>query len=294
MAIDTEGDFRNALYVPKDQFEIPRTIASCVIVSSQGDSDKEVAFRAQQIHGQSYVEYGYFDKSGLDPDGRLLPELDGTREREDTNFLVTYLIAKPADGSVADAQATMRLLGISRDGTVDDLPTYKYYKGGFSDTVLQRIHLAVTAHGPENIREVAALAVEGKNHIGSYELMRAAIQNAVIKKSETGEEELFIASLTEVSLRPVLDFCGGHAAETIGDCVVIFSDEPKARRNLLVWPVLIEPCKIIDGLEEDIRSAKSEEECERLIARFLFLTDGLQPQHMSEAAQYARSCLLAE
>jgi hypothetical protein len=266
-----------------DMFEIPRHGAKYTIAWTRGaTSNPDIASQAQRIHGLSYVDYGYFHRNGLAEDGRLVPELDGTREKSEHNTVINYLLAIPKSAPLEEAEATLRMIDIGENGTIEDLPTYKYFKEGMSKDVQEKLKKVVELYGIESVREVAALATVGKTgHLGSYELMRAIMQNSLIKKEQRGYGELFVTAMTEKSLRPVADFAGAEAIEIIGDPVQIFGGDERAA-EIFVTPVIIDPNKVIDGILNDIARATYDTERVALRNKLLFLVDGLTNAQIGE------------
>lgn len=281
----------------EDRFDMPHQQAEYRVAWTRGAAnDPELAKRAQQLHGLSYVEYKYFTPDALAEDGRLLPELDGTREREGLDIDITYLLALPLDSNhVADAKATIRLGDISEEGSIEDLPTYKYFKDSMTLSVRDRLEGLVGEYGPEALREVMALASEGhEGHKAAYELMRAVIQNDIIKQDSTGQNKLYITALTDKSLQPVWAFAGKYASQIIGEPVRIFSQDSRAASDLRVTPVLIDPHKIIGGIVREIEecdtSSRGTRREQMLSAKLHFLTDGLTVDQMGDsAARYLAS-----
>lgn len=266
--------------VVRDHFNFPRTHALYAIESSRGangSEGEEIALAAQRLHGRCYVAFGYFTNEGLAPDGRLVPELDGTREDAGGYYEINYLLARSLDDHKAGA--TLRLIGTGEGGSVRDLPTCKY---GLDDSAYQQIDAVLSEGGV--IREIAALAVADKSHsVGSYELMRAVMQNALIKQTETGKKEVYIASLTDISLHPVKKFTGEIATREINDPINIFSTDHRAK-DIVVTPVLIDPFVMVDAAIESAEQGLAEGSRAGL-ERLAFLMDGLETQHVPDAAR---------
>ena len=42
--------------------------------------------------------------------------------------MINYLLAVPIGGEINEATATLRMIDIGEGGTIDDIPTYKYFK----------------------------------------------------------------------------------------------------------------------------------------------------------------------
>lgn len=270
-------------YLQDGQFEIHRNHSRYTILWTEGcESNPAIAFRAQQIHGQSYVDAGYFSADALDEYGRLVEELDGTRERAGKDLSITYLLATPKGAGVEDSIATMRLISIPEGGGIEDIPTYKYFKEGMSLEVQQKLHGIISEHGRQSVIEIAALASVGRSGAhGSYELMRSVIQNSIIRKSEGRSSEIYVTALTDKSLNPILEFAGLGASEIIGEPVHIFADEKRSGENLRVTPVLVDPHKILDSLITDITHVSNRDRG-GLEAKLQFLTDGLTEFQMGK------------
>lgn len=270
----------------EDNFDIPRHQAAYDIICAKGaETNPAVALRAQQIHGISYAEYGYFRSDALEEDGSLPLELDGTREKPGQAIDISYLLAVPRGRGIDDADATLRI----GDGSVEGTPTYKYFRDRRSSGVCEQLCELQELYGLGSIREVMALASVGKNGSkGAYELMRAVAQNCIVKHDATGQRELYLMALTGNSLGPVLKFAGPSASMVIGDSVRIFDDDQRAASDLRVTPVIIDPTKMIDGVIDEIEACGDNEETFRkrqlLIGKLSFLADGLTHAQMGDRA----------
>ncbi len=278
----------------RDRFDLPRRDAQYRIACSRGESDDPAIVRAaQQIHGQSYVDYGYFDASGLTADGRLVPELDGTRSQPGGTVVANYLVASPNRTPASTPTATVRLLDIGPTGSLADLPTYAYFADTLNTRVKRQLRKLVETTGPQGIREIAALAtIDTRSHRGSYELIRALTQNSILKAQANGYPELYLASLTTHSLGPVVKFIGRRSATVLGDSVQIFSSDTRSR-SITVTPVLIDLSVVVDNIIDELGESVDQSQRAQLEARAAFLTDGLDaaasmlysPQELTEGTQ---------
>ncbi len=263
-----------------DQFELPRHGARYTIDVSIGEQDKpEVALTAQRIHGKSYVDYGYIAPEGLTEDGRLLPELDGNRDRNDGSLRINYLVAHEIGKPIEEARATMRLIDIGENGTIEDLPTYQYFKDVFPPEVKAGLHEISETHF---VREAGSLGTtDVRGHLGAYEIKRAAIQNALIQELEHGQRTLFLVSMTPTSLRPITEFVGQHATVMLSEPTEMFSDDP--RKVIHLQYALIDPHKMINGILDDIEAAKDNSATVvKLRHKLEFITDGLPSACISD------------
>ena len=269
-------------YTHPDYFDIIRVDAQYRIESSADNSRPEVMLRSQQIHGQSYVDYGYFDASGLTEDGRLVPELDGTRSSDDGHRIANYLVASEYGVPIHEAKATVRVLDIGEYGSLEDLPTYKYFAERFDARTKAKLANLAELYGKQGIREIAALGtVDNAGHVSSFELMRALIQNSIIKEEKHGYREVYLASLTPKSFQPVINFIDPRSANVIGQPVQIFSDDPRSRA-IHVTPVLMDLSKALDNTVEAIESAEESASIRALVHKLRFLADGLDEGVMSK------------
>lgn len=277
-----------------DRFDLPRRDARYRITCSRGESDvPAIVHAAQRIHGQSYVDFGYFEASGLTADGRLVPELDGTRSQPGGKIVANYLVASPIHNRAARPTATVRLLDIGPNGSIADLPTYAYFADTFGAKVKRQLHRIVETTGPQSIREIAALAtIDARSHRGSYELIRALTQNSILKAQANGYRELYLASLTTHSLGPVVKFIGRRSATVLGDSVQIFSADRRSRA-IMVTPVLIDLSVVVDSIADELGESVDQSRRAQLEAKAAFLTDGLEsaapmlytPQDLREGTQ---------
>jgi hypothetical protein len=232
-----------------DQFELRRRSAQYVIEHTVGDNGRQdVVRRAQQIQGISYADYGYVDESSLTGDGRLVPALDRTRDDPSGKVVASYFVAYRAGTSVADAGATVRLLDAGPAGSFEDLPTYRYIRDAVGPRVRGRFEGFVERHGERSVREIGALAsIDDANHLGSYELMRAIVQNATIKERCYGQRELYLAALTEHSLRPVVAFVGEQTVEVLSDPIQVSFQDPRSTA-IYVSPLLFDCARVIERM----------------------------------------------
>lgn len=276
-----------------DRFDLPRRDAQYRIRWSRGENDiPDIVRAAQQIHGQSYVDFGYFEASGLTVDGRLVPELDGTRSRPDGKIVASYLVASPTRSREFSPTATVRLLDIGPHGSLSDLPTYAYFADTFSPEVERQLRRIMEINGPQGIREIAALAtIDVQSHRGSYELIRALTQNCILRAQTRGYPELYLASLTTRSLGPVVKFIGRRSATVLGSSVQIFSADPRSR-SIMVTPVLIDLSVVVDNIADELGESVDPLQRAQLEAKAAFLTDGLDlaasmyaPQELREGTQ---------
>lgn len=265
-----------------DQFEIPRQNADYVIEHSVGFNDKpEIAVKAQQLQGKCYSEYGYVDRTALLDDGRLVPELDSSRDNESGEITVNYLLARRNDKAINEAGATLRLIDVGENSSFENLPTYKYFKGDFSDLAKVKLNNLVDLYGAKAIREIAALGSERHDIKGSYELMRAVMQNSLIKAERDSCREVYLASLTKVSLGPIRKFAGPSAIEVLREPILVHAGDFR-QNEVFVTPVLIDPNKALDGFLDEIESAERNTDIVRLVQKINFLIDGLSREQISK------------
>jgi hypothetical protein len=264
-----------------DRFEVPRQNAQYIIETSVGMQSPNIVLKAQQIHGRCYMKYRYVEENALTDDGRLVSELDGSHDDEYGRVTVNYLLARGIDKTIDEAGASVRLIDITEKGSIHDLPTYKYFKDSFQSNVKTRLQSIIDQYGNKGVREIAALSVvDSTNNAGSYELLRAIMQNSLMRDESYGYREVYLASLTKISLRPILRFAGCKAVDILGEPVRIYNDDPR-QRIVYVTPVIIDPNKALDGIIDDIESSVKESDIDNLVQKLHFLTDGLSPNQIS-------------
>lgn len=261
-----------------DLFEIPRSDAQFFISSSVGENQNpDVVFRSQQVHGLSYVHSGYFTQEGIRSDGRLYDELDGTRSTPNNEIIASYLLATRRGMEISEGSATVRLLDIGPEGSLENLPTYKYFSNSFSQETRDQLDSIIATYGKGSIREIAALGTSDRySHPGSFELIRAMMQNSMLKEVVYGKPELYIASLTPKSLGPVLKFIDQKSAKLLGEPVQIFSDDPRSL-SIYVTPLLIDLSSVLRNTLIALDGTDDLEEKKELTAKYQFLVDGLPP-----------------
>lgn len=275
------------LHVPEnapataDYFETPHLTSRYVICHTRGEDDRpDMVQKAWQIHAKCYTDFGYFSKEAIRSDGTLVPELDGTREREGIPLTVSYLLAIPRGKSVQEAEGSLRIID-AHAGQVVSLPTYHYFDCEETTEVRETIQRIIEQYGAQNVREIAALGTIGSGAT-SYELMRAIVQNAMIHEYRTGQQEVFLTALTDISLGPIVDLAGAGAAHVLGDPVEIFQDDPRAKRDLEVTPVLFEPCRVTKAIMEELIVTSDERRRVQLMRRLMFFNEGLSDAEIGE------------
>lgn len=292
-AANTESDeqFKPYIVPSLDVFEIPRETARYKIIAATESESEALAIKAQQLQGAAYAEYGYISGDGLEQDGRIAEELDSTREKDGTNFKVTYLGASP-DATIENAKATLRLIDAVEGSVLEDFPMFGYSSQGIAPDEKQKLNDFIAEHGQNSIREIAALATERGYALGAHELLRGVFQDALIKLHENGQREAYIASLTRVSLRAMHEFVGDEALHAIGENIDIESDDPR-QNNVRLHPVFVDPTKILGGIVKALEEAKQSNdvrEIQRNSARLAFFVDGLTDEQMGEGiAKYVRN-----
>ena len=133
----------------------------------------------------------------------------------------------------------------------------------------------IDMYGAQGVREVAALGtVDNLDHTSSYELMRAIVQNSMIKQARFGQREVYLASLTPKSFRPVTAFVDNKTAEVLSEPVQIFSDDPRSK-SIHVTPVLMDLSKSVDNILAAIEAEQDSYAIVNLIHKLQFMTDGL-------------------
>ena len=258
-----------------DKFNIDRSFARFVIESSIEMERPDIARKAQRIHGASYIRAGYINPEALTNDGSITPELDGSRGDGGNNVVVNYLLALEHGKSIEEAGASVRIIDVAEDGDISDLPTCKYFRDSGTDVAEYVDRLACSSSENIHIREIAALSnVSFSDNMGSYELMRAIMQNSLMKKADHNLSELYLVSLTEKSLRPIMRLAGRKAVQIIGSPVKVYADDPR-QKDVNITPVLLNPNNAIIGLMEELENAKTNFGVESLRKKILFLTDGL-------------------
>lgn len=274
-------NYSEYLKIP-DRFNLDRTIAKYAIVSSLEMEFPGIVDKAQRIHGVSYVSTGYIYPEALMEDGRIAPELDGSRGDGGNNVFVKYLLAIEQGKTIEEAGASVRLIDVTERGNISDLPTCKYFKDSNTDVAGFVDKLASSSLENINIREIAALSnVSLSDDVGSYELMRAIMQNSLMKKAEHDLSEMYLVSLTEQSLRPIIRLAGRKAVQIIGSPVKVYADDPR-QKEVNLTPVLLDPNKAIVGLFEELKNATTNITIKSLKQRIKFLLNGLSEHEIGE------------
>lgn len=268
----------------RDYFELLSSHPRYEFLYTQGELARpDIVQRARETHGICYTDprFGYFSRDAVLEDGTLDSALDGTREAPDRAFSVNYLLAVPRGKSVSEGVGSLRIID-GRHGCVDALPTYKYFNTDATALVRHRIQHVVHRYGEQNVREIAAMSTIASARV-SYELMRALVQNAMIKKQETGVQEVFLTALTDISSAPLFDFAGSDtAAQQLGEPVAIYTDDPRARRDLFVAPVLLDPCEAVESIMRKLSGEPDEESRAVLMRRLEFFHAGLPDAYISD------------
>lgn len=265
-----------------DRFNIARKMANYVIESSLEMENPEIVIKAQQIHGISYVKSGYVSQEAVTEAGVITPELDSARGDGGINVAVKYLLARENDKPINEAGASVRLIDVTDRGDISDLPTCNYFKDSDVDIAAKINRTIESLDGAVNVREIAALSTATfSDSRGSYEIIRAVMQNSLMKKTDYDLNEFYLVSLTEKSLKPIVRMAGKKAVQILGDPVRVYPTDPR-QKEVYLTPLLLSPNDAISGLIEELGQSKSRIEIESLKQRILFLYDGLKPEQIKE------------
>lgn len=244
-------------------------------------NDPAGALRAQQIQGESYVAAGFIYPEGLDKDGRLNAELDRSRGDE-----VEYYVALSGqDEPTSEGRASLRVISIPENGSLDDLPAYRYCRDALADDVQAVLQQAV-AHDRLAVREIAALSkTEDTPALASYELMRTVIHDGIRR----GRDEMWLITFADRAYGPISDYFGTQAIRQVGTPVAIDVGDERTSDELRLIPSIVEPLYMLDTMLDEIESDIANRRDFRLIHRkqqgIVLLADGLEPPFISPRVQ---------
>ncbi|MBE7323608.1 hypothetical protein IEQ44_02945 [Nocardioides sp. Y6] len=229
-----------------------------------------LAFRAQQIQGESYVAEGFLLPSALTPDGRLREGLDHTRGPHVTYFLAESF-ARPGRFEAAARRVPSR-------GDLESLPA------------VRRVAVALDRHGhallesvaPERVVEVAALArTQTARPVACFEVMRAMWQRAVVRDSE----DLWLSSVSPRAFASMRRQFGPHCVRRVGRPVPVRSGDRRVNESLALTPMAIEPPRVLDALTRTLGEATTTAQRWRYARSLAFLCDGLPADLVPEATR---------
>ncbi len=276
MTVDTAkhfpiGTIDSAL--KEERREIKHAIEQYSIQTFSEADNPEGAFRAQQIQGESYVTAGFVYPTGLDQDGRLLPELDRSRGPD-----VIYKLASSINGH-PDDQAALRIIGLSEQGTLPDLAAYKYSQDVLFDGAQEALESHISAYGATSLKEIAALSKANRaGDLSSFELIRNIVQEAV--RDDTNEA--WLITFAKPAYTAIERNFGPRSLTQIGEPVAVDVGDPRTSDELRLIPTLITPCTVLDGIVLDIDEATDPKQQQRLIRTLMFLADGMKEKEMSD------------
>lgn len=241
------------------------------------NENPQLAEIAWRIHAEGYHAMGFVKDTALTQDGFLANGIDKARGES-----VDYKLAiHPEDSEDA---ATVRKFNLSDGQSYVDLPAYSLCKDALFDE--GKAFLDSIPNQEESVKEIAALARTANAHpIAVHELFRDIIHEA-ISKNETWF--FSIVSSTHESLVKTL---GKDNFWIIGEDVSIPDD--RVNPEIKLRPIIVRPDIFIDNLLAAYENADNPVDKVRLQRSFIFFTEGLAPEYMSDsvrdAAQQMRS-----
>lgn len=251
--------------------------ASAYVVESFTERERpDLAYRAHQIQGESYLAEGYVNAEALTSDGRL--RSDRTRGPN-----VTYFLAMDPAGH---AHATARVVGIPAAGwDIEALPGYRRSQHRLDAHYVRLLADAVATCGPSAVVELAALAkTTAAPSIASFEVMRAIYQRLI---QAPGGPLICFALLVPNSYRSLCRNFGTHTFQRAGADISIADGDPCRATGLRATPVVSAPGEVLDGVLESACRATDAQATARYLRGLTFLANGLPDEHLSPAVRAA-------
>lgn len=248
------------------------------IVSGTEHSSPNIALRAQQIQGESYLKFGFVKPAAIDPTGRLHEDLDRSRG-PNIMYHIAEPLASPGDFST---QGSVRVADVPLGGSLEHLAAFRHSRGALYMGVEQALRERFDRNGPGSVREVTALSLANRAHPrASFELIRHLVQNAIRGKTQ----ETWLITFVPHAHKSIVSAFGSRTVLQVGDEVPIDVGDPRTSDDLRLKPVVIEPCKVPVQMVEQLRSKDlTEQERGRIHAGLMFIADGLLPEELGEQA----------
>lgn len=235
-------------------------------------SDPALVEEALQIHAEGYVNMRFVKPEALTPGGVLPGDID--KARGDT---VEYFVSSgrevDAGNRLSTQRATMRKISIPSGFGIDFLPAYKLCADSLEPKY--REYLESIEDPSTSVKEIAALArTKGANPIAVFELLRDALQDA------REHEEVWFFSIVSETYDSLVDNFGPHAIKRVGESIAF--DDDRIGDGIKLVPALVKTDLFIDEIQRTIMQSSDKRERIRLTRSFMFFTEGLKSEDLSE------------
>ena len=237
----------------------------------QSAATQDIVDRTRLVYAEGYFkERGFITEDAIDPKtGFVKDEIDHSRG-DDTEYHLAYNSADP------QKMATMRILSVPAGGSVEDLPSYKLCEDALWPE--WRDHLGKLP--PTSVKDVSAMAkTEACKRDGTpiFEIIRKTVHDAI------GEQQEWIFVIVSRTRDALILKLTPENLQQIGELVKI--NDPRVTEGLTLTPARLCPDDFIDNIRrgyETALEALDAKKSEWLKESFLFYTDGLPPEKMSE------------
>lgn len=242
------------------------------------ESDLELAQEAWRIHAEGYYAMGFVTAEAITPEGFLAEGIDKSRGPN----TVYFLGLNPEND---DDGATLRKMYLSPGGTYKDHPSYQacedhlYPQGKRLLETLQEQGVAIV--------EIAAMAKSlSGNPASMHEVIRDAMHAGI------ANNEVWFFGLVSKTYDSLEKQWGKDAFTVIGDDVPI--KDPRVAKSVTLRPGLLYTGTFCDNVLHAYRSARTKQDALKYRRSFIYYTEGLDDNLMSDDVRAARQEMLAE
>lgn len=242
----------------------------------KGQDNQELAEEAWRIHAQGYLAMGFVKTGAVTPEGFLTTDIDKARGDE-----VDYFLA--LNPNQETDCATMRKINLVPGEDFRDLPAFKITSDKLSPTGIDLLsHLQVDDY---QIKELGALArTPNSNPIAIHEIFRSALHDSL------GKKEAWFFSIVSSTFDSLAKSFGPDNFVVIGEDTPI--DDPRVSEQVVLRPAILFPDRFIDTLLISYLATDDPKTKHGLLRSFLFFTDGVPEDRISELSAQARQELL--
>lgn len=249
----------------------PRSDAYYHALTNETDNP-ELAHEAWRIHAEGYEAMGFVHESAVTPEGYLTQDIDKARGPQ----VDIYLALNPDKHGDGGAMRKVNLLPFE---TYRDLPAYKLCKEHLSPE--GRALLDEAEDNGMGIKEIGALARSKNSHpIAAHELFREAIHDAI------GKDEAWLFSIVSTTCESLEKSFGKNNFISIGTDTPII--DSRVKEGIVLRPILLYPDTFIDNILTSFEEASGPASKTRLLRSFMFFTEGLRKDQLSDRAYKAR------
>ncbi|MDB5185191.1 MAG: hypothetical protein JWN38_999 [Candidatus Saccharibacteria bacterium] len=230
---------------------------------------------AWRIHAEGYHTMGFVHKTAIAMDGALTTDIDKARGDNVEYFLAIN------DVQEIDA-ASLRKVHIPEGGDYTDLPAYKLCEPQLSEPGKQL--LADLSEDGHDIIEIGALArTASASPYAVHELFRNIVHGSA------GKNEAWLFSIVSTTFDSLASSFGKDSFIVLGEDTPIVDD--RVSNGVKLRPAVLIPDLFIDNVLAQYEAATNRVQRHKLLRTFMFFTEGLEDNELSEHAAQARAMI---